>query len=309
MDNILSLYNKNNIAISSRELFLLSSIPNRTRNLLWITNIDPSLVPSPKEVARINITIKPSGISMETLHQTIDPSIIFTKLPINESGSTEKLSYGPSYRELTPEQRWIYLNWLRDVSRPIEIGYVFIYYYGLERHLMIGDYNNAVDEILYLFEHHKSPSFQHYAKIAILSASLYRNHFDIFSRIPNLLQPLDELSVLIKLKMRLALTPQDIADLANLIKFNKRYYIKKHLDKFKELIVEVFPDYEEDLFSNIKINNVPKKRILTFANYSFPDNIRYPEIPDVLSIEEFKGKLNNILKTTCDKLKEQNKRR
>ena len=49
--------------------------------------------------------------------------------------------YYPSYAGLSPEQRWVYLNWLTDVSQPVYIGYVFLYYYGLERQLLSGDFN------------------------------------------------------------------------------------------------------------------------------------------------------------------------
>ena len=50
----------------------------------------------------------------------------------------ESLSYWPSYQTLTPQARAAYLKWLesgRD-DKEVPIGYVFLYYYGLERRIL-----------------------------------------------------------------------------------------------------------------------------------------------------------------------------
>jgi len=83
------------------------------------------------------------------------------KLPIKEPtrpDSVEPLGYYPSYAALRPEQRWVYLNWLRNVTEEVNIGYVFIYYYGLERQLLTGKFDRAFDEILKLREYHQNKS-------------------------------------------------------------------------------------------------------------------------------------------------------
>jgi len=68
--------------------------------------------------------IEPSSIGLGDLVQ--EPS---------DLGLVERPSYYTSYEKLTPEQRWVYLDWLGNVDKEIDIGYVFIFYYGLERHL------------------------------------------------------------------------------------------------------------------------------------------------------------------------------
>jgi uncharacterized tellurite resistance protein B-like protein len=67
-----------------------------------------------------------------------DPALVVPKLSVNKSsldsiGST--MGYWPSYSNITPEARAAYLNWLSgDRNDPsTNIGYVFLYFYGLER--------------------------------------------------------------------------------------------------------------------------------------------------------------------------------
>ena len=49
----------------------------------------------------------------------------------------DQMGYWPSYRRITPQSRAAYIEWLAsDRSNPeTYIGYVFIYFYGLERRL------------------------------------------------------------------------------------------------------------------------------------------------------------------------------
>lgn len=56
-------------------------------------------------------------------------------------GSGCPLGYWPSYRTLTPECRRLYLEWLASGKQAPDqdIGYVFLYFYGLERRLLIDE--------------------------------------------------------------------------------------------------------------------------------------------------------------------------
>jgi len=71
----------------------------------------------------------------------VEPALINPKLKVNRRtpdfiGST--LGYWPSYSGLSPNARAAYLTWLANgKSDPdVPIGYVFLYYYGLERRLL-----------------------------------------------------------------------------------------------------------------------------------------------------------------------------
>ena len=64
----------------------------------------------------------------------IDPS-----LPIGPAEKATALGYWPSYGDITAACRSVYLQWLSDGRRRPEtdIGYVFLFFYGLERRLLV----------------------------------------------------------------------------------------------------------------------------------------------------------------------------
>ena len=64
---------------------------------------------------------------------------------VDPRGTTPEVPYYPSYSALEPRARGGYLQWLASGrSHPdADIGYVFLYFYGLERRLML---DQAMDE-------------------------------------------------------------------------------------------------------------------------------------------------------------------
>jgi tellurite resistance protein len=87
----------------------------------------------------------------------------------------QTMGYWPSYREITPAARRSYLEWLAGSrsDSTTYIGYVFLYFYGLERRLMVdngGDADLVVAEVrrlLGIYGH--NGSFSRYAN-ELLSA-------------------------------------------------------------------------------------------------------------------------------------------
>lgn len=67
----------------------------------------------------------------------IDPSLPVNKL--DDDYTVRKLNYWPSYSESSREARASYLNWLaHGRSDPqADVGYVFLYFYGLERRALV----------------------------------------------------------------------------------------------------------------------------------------------------------------------------
>lgn len=64
----------------------------------------------------------------------IDPG-----LPLGTAGAAGPLGYWPSYQGISPDCRKYYLDWLASGRQAAgtDIGYVFLYFYGLERRLLI----------------------------------------------------------------------------------------------------------------------------------------------------------------------------
>jgi len=98
-----------------------------------------------------------------------DASCIATSLKVEKPENTNvpSLPYWPQYSGLTPAQRWKYLSWLsqgrnNDLD---EIGYAFIFFYGLERRAIIEkkDFDIILDEVnRLLLKYPTSNSFNSY---------------------------------------------------------------------------------------------------------------------------------------------------
>jgi len=77
-------------------------------------------------------------------------SLIDPTLPVAHEGTWEELGYWPNYAQMSPRQRRSYIDWLasgrRDPRTPI--GYVFVYFYGLERRLTLDHSRDAAGPIL-----------------------------------------------------------------------------------------------------------------------------------------------------------------
>lgn len=112
-----------------------------------------------------------------------DASCIQANLPVGKPAFEERgsLGYWPEYSHMSPNQRANYLNWLANGKKDLlDIGYVFVYFYGLERHALIdkADIPQIIEEVnrllnIYTF----SNSFNGYANhfITFINAQLYFN--------------------------------------------------------------------------------------------------------------------------------------
>jgi uncharacterized tellurite resistance protein B-like protein len=98
-----------------------------------------------------------------------EASCIDTNLKVGVPVSEPKgaLGYWPKYAEISPDQRANYLFWLAKGRREDlhDIGYAFIFFYGLERRVLIdrADIGPSIDEVLALLRRYpESTSFQSY---------------------------------------------------------------------------------------------------------------------------------------------------
>ena len=80
--------------------------------------------------------------SSEPWQSNVNPSLININFPIaktNPDTKGDKMSYWPSYSEIEPDCRLAYLQWLASGKKNpnASIGYVFLYFYGIERRVVI----------------------------------------------------------------------------------------------------------------------------------------------------------------------------
>jgi len=171
-------------------LSVADPIPDDVLRLLWfcdgpLKNSDPTA--SSTSFASEQVVVHAS-------YQTTEPSAISVHLPVasmlEDEASIPDPSYFPRYDGMTPQQRRKYLGWLTNVDRNIYIGYVFVFYYGLERHLFFGRVDEAFDMVLRLRRSNANRSFAHYSNSALIASAMRHNRPDLFTRY------LDEVSCL-----------------------------------------------------------------------------------------------------------------
>lgn len=101
--------------------------------------------------------------------QLRDSSLIELGLPVaKQSDTSERLGYWPSYHNCNPGQRAAYLQWLYGgrSHQVAELGYVFIFFYGLERRIVVDgqDHERVARELIRLLPMFgQSNSFAGYA--------------------------------------------------------------------------------------------------------------------------------------------------
>lgn len=91
------------------------------------------------------------GKDLKAYSGSTDPCLINPALPIaaQANASEREFGYWPSYSEITPAARRAYLSWLaggrRDPSA--DIGYVFLFFYGLERRAIVDGQKDEVAKL------------------------------------------------------------------------------------------------------------------------------------------------------------------
>ena len=78
-----------------------------------------------------------------------EPSLVDPTLAVNVSSPDyrgEQVSYGCSYNDISPESRAAYVKWLAGDrgGSEVHMGYVFLYFNGIERRLLVDDENGVI---------------------------------------------------------------------------------------------------------------------------------------------------------------------
>jgi len=275
------------------------TIPARTAALLY-TEKGPAV--SDDFGIRVKLDML-SGSVASMLFKT-EPSTIYVDEPAllpKDPTSVPRPPYYPRYGALSPFQRGIYLNWLQDPAGPVDPGYAFLYYYGLERQLLLGDFQSAFEETVMLRQHHLNKSFQAYSMTALLTACVVRNRPDSATRLLSSLTEgeVNNVSLLVAARLGLSLPVGTVAGLALLMRdqVNVRY-LKSSPSLYKEYLATVltrrYGVQALPLGWLPPLADLPKRRQLSFANVSFPDDIRYPTLPSVTDCRTFQQSVSSL---------------
>jgi hypothetical protein len=303
--------NKQNIGTNSVQslvpFFRNLVIPQNIQQLLWFAdgefqNYNPF----------DNTKVFENELFRITFSFQTEPSLIYTSLPV-DFGSTgeniEKLGYFPSYEKLNPQQRFVYLNWLCDITKSVDIGHVFIFYYGLERHLISGKYSDAVNTILILRQYHKHPSFLSYsANALILSAILHKDKGTLI-KVLDLIDDTSYCSSIVllgKFLMRLDLTVDEIITISSSVGFTNKKYIKEYPELFKKSLESILKkEFGKNSYPIYQLKmQYPSQKIMSFANISLDQEVRSPVLPDLMHSPEFSSSINSILTMAHNEVKQ-----
>lgn len=241
-----------------------------------------------------------------------EPSLLVSNLPINLNGKldvNESIGYYPSYSGMTPDQRWVYLNWLRDITQPVDIGYVFVFYYGLERHLIYGNFKRAADTIMVLRKHHKNGSFQSYSLNALVLSAVVHKDEDALKRIIESAKGEDVNNALLiaKYVMKMDLSVAEIITLCNPVGFKNKRYLKNYPDLFATAVNDQLIDgFNSDSFPFYTLDTAYENEgSIVFANISFSEGARYAMVPSIINNAKFKDSVHSILSKSHETVKRQ----
>ena len=238
----------------------------------------------------------------------LEPSTIWTKAPISE-GEGGRLKYSPSYLELTPEQRYEYLDWLTRKDKSGKWGYVFLYYNGLERHLLLGDLDRAVEEILKLREtfpwQHKLINASEYA---VINSCFARRRRDLLQKLidEGAFSGISLLQMTISYESDVNLGAEDLLNIFYKLYPEARTALHHDRDRLKthvESALNKLTLYDGLPIYRYPIDDVKTKNEHRFLNDSFPEYLQGCVMPDFYSLDPFRNDVDLIFHTAFDAYK------
>jgi len=278
------------------------SIHDDLDGLIWIgqgarKNYFPD--PAKKPFYEIN------GIRIQiSFMNTEEPSLIFPMQPVSipqDETNVPRPPYFPSYSILSPEQKWIYLKLLANpYDSSINIGYVFILYYGLERHLISGDFEGAFRVILKLRDVHENKSFQAYSAKALILSSLKEQRADLAKEFIDSINKehelyfSDNLFLLCYLNFDIPLTANDVMRMSKSFEFENQNYIKKYPGLFSECLTTKIRDLTstdeiriKDIITKKEFEKITWVDTSIFANTSIgSESTKIPFISDSFKLKK-----------------------
>ncbi len=242
-----------------------------------------------------------------------EPSLIYTKQEIVPPGdifSINKAPHFPRYFSLTPEQKGLYLKLLENpYNSDIDIGFVFLLYYGLERHLLVGDYGRAYKAILNLRRAHSNSSFQGYSARTLLFSSLLHNQeqaaIDFLNSLGKSISTIFSADIFLMCCFRFGISvgAKDIMCMARAFDFSNLNYIKKYPDVFSSILEELLVGkygsnsiFISDLINGADVSKLSIQECSILANTSLRDAV-FP-VPMFSESLKLKEAFNGLLETT-----------
>lgn len=256
-------------------------IPNDVKELLFYTHQKPN-VANHTGINTIELSFDTVNFAKIKYidHVNNDPSTIYFKLPIKipeNCLTVNKLPYMPSYIGMNPEQRYIYLTWLMDITQEIDVGYKFVFYYGLERMLIIGKFEKAVEMIIRLRKVTTNNSFLHYSGNALFYTVIRTGNDEFLDKLNFFFDDdiWSDKQVILKLFQHEPIEPHETVKIIKGLDVNKRYLDEKiYIEQMAQLFSEKYGHSFLRPQEVISEDNYIETDITMYANFSLPQRIR-----------------------------------
>jgi tellurite resistance protein len=261
-----------------------------------------------------------SKLQSQSAYGGQDNCLINPRLKVSNNSNSYhdgEMSYWPSYSDISTQNRRKYLEWLADGAKDpdIDTGYVFLYFYGLERRLFLDQsIEDAVDiscEIKRLLSiYSNNHSINNYLSEALSCANILIQKEQPTPTVKISDSYSWEIPLNIRFYLGKKLQNDPILNIDDLLIWFFNHPEKrlrtpaKRLDKefialMKIRLTEKHPD-------GLKVR-IPKKRIsptYTASSNNFTVNLSsfIADIPDISSINAPIKKIQNIANDTMDKL-------
>ena len=282
-------------------------------NLLWIGDGEFKNYNKEDECRKFTF----ENVNFEIKIYKEEPSVIFLNQPVEvceDFNAIEKPGYFPSYKSLSPCQKYIYWNYLANpYDSRYDISYVFLLYYGLERYLYKSLYIEQVFEIiLKLRDNFDNKSFQMYSANTLILTCLKEQRPDLLVKFMSSLDKDYEyhfnmnLYLLAKYSLRIPLNAKDVMRMAKHVEFNNTNYIRKYPDIFEQEVFKILEQKNNDelllsnYISNSSLYKLNKKSESIYCNYSI-DN--YIDVPLIIEVFKLKKWIYEVLENSHENVK------
>lgn len=303
--------NKSTVAIVGKngEIIQDFQIPEPTKSLVWVTNESPSKVASPMEI-RINFKFENGELVGGIDDQPnffAEPSLLWTQLPVEVNDELEiNPMYYPAYSQLSQKQRYQYINWLKNIEQKTNLSYVFLYFYGLERHLIIGNFDLALEETLRLVKT-QDLKFRSYVVSSLVGAIALRKRFDAINKISFIFDEVSNTTLGLQALTRKSVSAKEMIGLAYYVGFTNRRYIKNYPNIFEKELEKLIIEFEGArglIWDLIDKESIPQEERSFFLNLSIPDKVKIMKWPQIIDNIEFKNIIHKLLSDAHENVKE-----
>lgn len=172
-----------------------------------------------------------------------EPSTIYLDLSLHHECEKCYVPYFPDYSKLDENERWYYIDSLKHIlDGTQDMGYVFLYYYGLERQMLEGDFDAAFDMIVSLRDVYDNKSFQKYSADALILTCLKKQKYEHLSSFLNSIDKPHELELDVdsylfaKAVCGIGFDTMDIFKFRKAFAYTSTTYIKENKEQFLEYL-------------------------------------------------------------------------